>query len=133
MGTMRRARAVYVAALLVGLAALQVRAQVEQFRSGYRPFAHAPTRVPYSWDMFAIRLDRCVVGWDPPLQIEGQRVARWHDRLPDVEFDSIFNEASWYAAAAGRGCEYRTTPRTTAILKCFGSNGESHEFGFDCP
>jgi hypothetical protein len=130
---MRRARVLYVGGLLLGLAGVQLWAQVDQARSGYRPFAHAPTRVPYSWDMFSIRLDRCIVGWDPPLRMEGQRVARWHDRLPDVEFDSVFNDVDWYKAAAVRACEYRTAPETMAVLKCFGSNGESHEFGFDCP
>ena len=54
--------------------------------------------------MFAIRLDRCIVGWDPPLEVEGQRVARWHDRIPAIEFDTVFNDSDWYVAAAARGC-----------------------------
>jgi hypothetical protein len=128
-----RRRALYVAALLSGLALLQVGAQVLQVRAGFRPFAQPPVRVPYSWDMFAIRLDRCVIGWDPPLEVDGERVARWHDRLPLLEFDTVFNDADWYEAAAARGCAYRKEARTAAMLKCFRSNGEVHELGFDCP
>jgi hypothetical protein len=128
-----RARALYVAVLLGLLVAVQLRAQVVQFMSGYRPLSHPPIRVPYSWDMFAIRLDRCVVGWDPPLDVDGQRVARWHDRLPDLEFDTVFNDADWYASAAARGCAYRTRPATTAYLKCFSSDGRTDERSFDCP
>ncbi|HTB76109.1 MAG TPA: hypothetical protein VK762_22825 [Polyangiaceae bacterium] len=128
-----RARALYVAVLLGLLAAVQLRAQVVQLMSGYRPLSHPPTRVPYSWDMFAIRLDRCVVGWDPPLDVDGQRVARWHDRLPDLEFDTVFNDADWYASAAARGCAYRTRPATTVYLKCFSSDGRTDERSFDCP
>lgn len=128
-----RARALYVAILLGVLAAVQLRAQVVQVLSGYRPLSHPPIRVPYSWDMFAIRLDRCVVGWDPPLDVDGQRVARWHDRLPDIEFDAVFNDADWYAAAAARGCAYRSHASTTVYLKCFSSDGRTNERSFDCP
>jgi hypothetical protein len=83
--------------------------------------------------MFAIRLDRCVVGWDPPLSIEGQRVARWHDRIPSIEFDSVFNDERWYVAAAGRGCMYRSQPATVAYLKCFSSSGREDERSYACP
>jgi hypothetical protein len=128
----KRVRILYVAALLGVLAVVQVRAQVLQLEAGYRPFAHAPDRVPFSWDMFAIRLDRCVVGWDPPLAIEGQKVARWHDRLPALEFDTVFNDAQWYASAAQRACMYRTEQQTKAMLQCFSSDGQVHEYVFDC-
>lgn len=128
-----RARLVYVVALLGLLAVVQLRAQIVQIQSGFRLLSHPPGRVPYSWDMFAIRLDRCVVGWDPPLSIDGQRVARWHDRLPALEFDSVFNDARWYVSAAGRGCMYRSQPATVAYLKCFSSNGREDERSYACP
>jgi hypothetical protein len=128
-----RHRALYVALLLMVLAAVQLRAQVLQLCAGYRPFAHPPTRVPYSWDMFAIRLDRCVVGWRPPLEIEGRSVARWHDREAPIEFDTVFNEAGHYVAAAERGCDYRRAPWTSAHLQCFSSDGGVREFTLDCP
>jgi hypothetical protein len=112
---------------------MQVSAQIVQFASGFRPFSHAPTRVPYSWDMFAIRMERCVVTWDPPLDVDGERVSRWHDRLPGLEFDSVFNESDSYQAAAERGCSYRTGRPTVADLLCFGSDGGVHETSFHCP
>jgi hypothetical protein len=127
-----RARALYVAVLLSVLVLVQLGAQALQVQSGYRPLSHPPGRVPYSWDMFAIRIDRCVVGWDPPLEVDGQRVARWHDRLPTLEFDAVFNDADWYASAAARGCAFRTQAETTAYLKCFSSDGRVDEHAFDC-
>jgi hypothetical protein len=127
-----RARVLYFALFLSLLVAVQLRAQVVQLEAGYRPLSHAPGRVPFSWDMFAIRLDRCVVGWDPPLEVDGQRVARWHDRLPAIEFDAVFNDVAWYEVAAQRGCAYRTQPATVAYLKCFSSDGRADERSFDC-
>jgi hypothetical protein len=128
-----RARVLYFSGLLGLLVIVQLGALVEQFRSGFRPFAHPPGRVPYSWDMFAIRLDRCIVGWDPPLEVEGQRVARWHDRIPALEFDTVFNDSDWYEAAAGRGCQYRTRAATTTYLRCFRSDGTTDERSYACP
>ena len=128
-----RARPIYFALLLSLLAVVQLRAQVIQLQAGYRPLSHPPVRVPYSWDMFAIRLDRCVVGWDPPLNVDGERVARWHDRLPALEFDTMFNDADWYVSAAARGCEYRTRAATATYLKCFSSDGGVDERRYDCP
>jgi hypothetical protein len=128
-----RARVLYFAGLFGLLVAVQVRAQAQQLQSGFRPFSHPPVRVPYSWDMFAIRLDRCIVGWDPPLEVEGRRVARWHDRIPALEFDTVFNDVDWYRAAAARGCEYRTQAATIAYLRCFRSDGTADERAYDCP
>jgi hypothetical protein len=126
-------RAAYFATLLGLLVLVQVGAQLAQIAFGYRPFRHPPTRVPYSWDMFAIRLDRCVVGWDPPLDVEGERVARWHDREAPIEFDTVFNEANWYKANAANGCSYRTRARTVASMMCFSSDGGVDELSFPCP
>ena len=128
-----RARLVYFGSLLAIMAIVQLRAQCQQVMSGFCPFSHPPTRVPYSWDMFAIRLDRCVVAWDPPLDIEGQRVGRWQDREPPFEFDTVFNDIAWYRSAVLRACTYRRGKPTIARLTCFRSDGEAHEFGFDCP
>jgi hypothetical protein len=130
---MRRVRLLYVTLLLGALVALQARALVAQFDAGFVPFAHPPIRVAYSWDMFAIRMDRCSIGWNPPLDVDGQRVARWHDRLPALEFDTVFNESASYGAAAIRACQYKTARATHVTMTCFASDGSSHEYGFDCP
>jgi hypothetical protein len=128
-----RAKAVYVATLLVVLAGVQVRAQLGQWAAGFRPFAHAPTRVPYSWDMFAIRINRCAVRWDPPLSVEGARVARWSDRTAPIEFDTVYNDVRSYAAVATAACGYRTAPETVMTLQCFLSDGGTGEYASACP
>lgn len=135
-GQRRRAlgvvRALYCAALLGALAVVQVHAETRQFRSGYRPFGHAPSRVPYSWDMFAIRIDRCVIRWDPPLQIEGQPVAAWHDRAYPLEFDTIYDQTRSYETAAAAACRFRTSPRTKASLICATAAGRIDSDDIDC-
>jgi len=128
-----RSRAVYVAVLVAALGAVQGVALVLQFKGGFVPFVHAPTRVPYSWDMFSIKIDRCVVAWDPPLSIEGRRVASWHDRMPDLEFDGVFNNGFYYAAAAQAACAYRTDAPTAATVTCFTGDGSVHAGRIDCP
>ncbi len=128
-----RPRHLYFALLLAALAVVQVRAEILQVCAGFRPFLHAPTRVPYSWDMFAIRIDRCVVTWDPPLLIEGARVSRWRDRASSIEFDTVYNGSGAYMAAAWHGCAFRTAPKTAAHLVCLTGDGEIHESTFSCP
>jgi hypothetical protein len=128
-----RPRQLYVALLLASLVVLQVRAEILQVCAGFRPFFHAPARVPYSWDMFAIRIDRCVITWDPPLLIDGDRVARWRDRAFSIEFDTVYNDSRYYMAAAWRGCANRTSPKTAAHLVCLTAEGKIHESTFACP
>lgn len=89
--------------------------------------------MPYSWDMFAIRLDRCVVGWAPPLAIEGERVATWHDRAYALEFDTIYDHARQYAAAALAACAFRTSARTRVTLTCAESDGTMATDAVGCP
>jgi hypothetical protein len=127
------AKAVYVAVLLAVLAGVQVRAQVAQWAGGYRPFAQAPSRVAYSWDMFAIRMDRCAVRWSPPLSIGGASVARWSDREPPVEFDTVYNDVRSYEAVATAACAYRTARDTVTTLECFLGDGGTDERSIDCP
>jgi hypothetical protein len=103
-----------------------------QLRSGYRPLTHPPARVPYSWDMFAIRIERCVVSWYPPLQIDGRPVARWHDRMPPIEFDHVFNEALTYEVASQAACKYRTDASTVAAITCFRGDGGIDERRIPC-
>jgi hypothetical protein len=128
-----RAKVTYVAILLLCVAGVQVRAAFGQWAAGFRPFAHAPARVPYSWDMFAIRLDRCVVRWDPPLSIDGVRVARWSDRVWPIEFDSVYNDVDSYDAVAAAACAYRTAPATAIALECFLGDGGADDHSIACP
>ncbi|MCL2450695.1 MAG: hypothetical protein FWD17_17245 [Polyangiaceae bacterium] len=128
-----RLRLAYVAGLLALLAFVQIRAQVGQFAAGFRPFARAPARVAYSWDMFAIHMSRCAVSWDPPLAIDGRSVATWRDRLWPIEFDSVYDDVGAYDNAARAACAYRSSPSTEAKLECYLANGGVDEHSFACP
>ena len=114
-------------------ATLNIALVAAQVEGGFRPFSHAPSRVPYSWDMFAIRIDRCVVGWSPPLWVEGARIGRWRDRSAPIEFDTVYNDARHYEAAAQAGCAYRVDPGTVASIECLLGDGGVHEAAMACP
>jgi hypothetical protein len=134
MSEPRRALArTYVMLLLGLLVVVQVRAEIEQVVAGYRPFCHPPSRVPYSWDMFAIRIERCVVDWDPPLAIQGRSVAHWRDRTWPLEFDSVYNEEGTYEQVARGACVYRSAPATAVALRCFLADGGVDARSFECP
>ncbi len=122
----------YCLALLAALVLVQGRAEVRQWEGGYRPFGPAPVRVPYSWDMFAIRIDRCSIRWDPPIEIAGARVSRWHDRTFPLEFDTVYDRAQAYEGAAQLGCAFRTTPKTVFNLVCVHGDGLIDESSFAC-
>jgi hypothetical protein len=128
-----RLQLAYVVALLAFLAGLQLRAEAGQIAAGFRPFAHPPARVAYSWDMFAIRLDRCAVQWEPPLAIDGRLVSTWRDRVWPIEFDSVYNDVHSYDSVARAACAYRTAPATEARLQCFLADGGVDEHSFECP
>lgn len=123
----------YVALILALLAGVQVWAQVGQVASGYRPLTHAPVRVPFSWDMFAIKIERCAVSWQPPLLIDGKPVAKWRDRSAALEFDTVFDEAFYYDDAARLGCAFRSARVTTLTVACASSDGEVRELRSLCP
>ncbi len=128
-----KGRAAYFLALCFTLIILQLRAQVVQLRAGYRPFGQAAKRVAFSWDMFAVRIERCAVTWDPPLFIEGKRVARWRDRGTYFEWDTAMANAEGYEQEALDACDYRTAPSTTVGMACVNSDGDTSETLFRCP
>jgi hypothetical protein len=122
----------YCAALCLALTVAQVAAQFGQLQAGFRPFSHAPGRVPYSWDMFAIQIDRCTMSWDPPIVVDGKKVSRWTDRTWLLEFDTVYNRAGTYLGVASRGCQYRDSPKTFARLVCVTADGAIHDPSFAC-
>jgi hypothetical protein len=128
--TSTRARAAYVVGLCTLLAAVQLRAEVVQVARGYRPFHHAPQRVPFSWDMFAVKIERCAVVWSPPLSIDGHAVATWRDRGVPVEWDSVTDIAG-YEQTARAACAYKTAP-TTVTMTCAEVDGQVREHTFPC-
>jgi hypothetical protein len=123
----------YFAVLFGVIVVVQVAALILQARAGFVPFRHAPTRVPYSWDMFAIQISRCEITWEPPLAIKGSRVAQWNDRGPRLEFEPVFNTPDDYERAARVGCFYRTSPHTVATLHCAIADGTEDERRIECP
>jgi hypothetical protein len=126
-------RAAYFIGLCFMLVALQLRAQVLQVSAGYRPFGRAPKRVAFSWDMFAGGIERCAVAWDPPLSIEGKRVARWRDRGTYFEWDNAMANVESYEQTALDACDYRTAPATIVRMSCINSDGNASETWFRCP
>ena len=97
------------------------------------PSPPPPVRVPFSWDMFAIKIERCAVSWQPPLLIDGKPVAKWRDRSAALEFDTVFDEASYYDDAALLGCAFRSARVTTLTVACASSDGEVRELRSLCP
>ena len=129
----KQIKLVYIISLCTVLAGVQGTALRMQFHLGFRPVHHSPQRVAFSWDMFAIAIERCTVDWTPPLSIDGKSVARWQDRNLPLEFDSVFNRAADYEVAAKRACVYKTNAMTTALITCAGSDGQVHERTLRCP
>lgn len=127
------ARAAYVACLLFALAGAQVAAQAVQLSSGFRPLSHPPTRVALSWDMFAIKIDRCAVRWEPPITVDQRPVARWRDRTAPLEFDTVYNVARDWDDAALYGCGFREGRPTTVHVACATSDGEVRDVARFCP
>lgn len=126
-------RAAYFLALCLSLAALQLRAGVMQLHGGYWPFGQAAKRVDFSWDMFAVPIERCAVSWDPALSIEGKRVVHWRDRGLYFEWDSAMANEESYQAEALDACAYRTAPVTFVRMSCIGSDGAESDTRFPCP
>jgi hypothetical protein len=119
-----------VAVLLAGLVTLQALAFGAQIRAGFRPFGGPPGRVPFSWDMFAVRIERCDLRWDPPLPL-GDGVDRLRDVAPALGWDPVFDRCEEYREAGLEGCYFARGP-TRVILRCVTPEGDVVD-AFDCP
>jgi hypothetical protein len=122
----------FVAAFLAVLFLPQAAAFALQIAGGYRPFVTAPGRVPLSWDMFAIRIVRCDVTWEPPLLIGEQRVAAMREAGWPLEWDVTYDTIGAYRHEALRGCNFAVAP-TTAHLLCFTHDGRTETADVACP
>lgn len=99
----------YVVGFLLFLMAFQLRALALQFQSGFQLFGHEPTRVLFSWDMFATRTERCTMEWDPPLQ--RTPVGPLNDlRQLSVpfEWDVIYDSVQDYEYVGRMGCAFES-------------------------
>jgi hypothetical protein len=126
-------RALYVVGICVTLVVVQLGAQILQLAHGYRPFGHPATRVAFSWDMFAVGIERCTVTWDPPLSIKGKTVARWRDPGTTLEWDTAMADADGYEQVALDACDYRTATPTVVLVTCINSHGGRSATRFRCP
>lgn len=124
---------VYFLGLTCVLVTLQLGAQGVQLARGYRPFGRPAMRVAFSWDMFAVGIERCAVSWDPPLFIEGKSIARWRDRGTYFEWDNAMANVEGYEQTAVDACDYRTAPVTMVRMSCINSDGDASETRFRCP
>jgi hypothetical protein len=122
----------FVACFLALLFVPQAVAFGLQFAGGFRPFVKAPGRVPLSWDMFAIRISRCDVRWDPPLRIGSARIPAMRDASFPLEWDVTYDTISEYRHEARLGCNYAVGP-TTAHLLCFTPDGRTSTDTVTCP
>jgi hypothetical protein len=125
-----RRRRLGVLILSTGLVTVQALAFGAQIWSGFRPFGAPPLRIPFSWDMFAVRIERCDLRWDPPLPI-GNGVARLRDVAPALEWDPVYSRREHYREAGRRACYFAEVP-TRVLLRCFTPEGEVVD-AFDCP
>jgi hypothetical protein len=113
-------RPALVATFLAPLVVVQAWGQVEQVREGFRPFGAPPHRVAFSWDMFAVKVERCVVSFDPPIDVGGRVVSSYAALRPPVEWDVVWDVADDYEAAA----RDLACPRGAhAEVRCFVANG----------
>jgi hypothetical protein len=109
--------------VIVVLVLLQAGAMQDQFASGFRPFAQEPTRQPFSWDMFAIRISRCNILWTPPLKTRtGLEVTSMADLSVTIEWNPVMNTIEQYMGFAMWMCK-RSLPAAMGIrharLICF--------------
>ncbi|MEO5969886.1 MAG: hypothetical protein ABIQ95_08160 [Bdellovibrionia bacterium] len=125
----------YVVALLGFLIVLQLRALFQQFESGFRPFAHDPVRVAFSWDMFATRTERCLMEWDPPLESTpiGTLSGLKQLSLP-FEWDLIYDSLEQYQYVGQMGCafESKASNKIRVRIQCFAPEGEKIYREFYC-
>jgi hypothetical protein len=120
-----------VALFLVLLAAPQLAALARQFQLGFRPLGKAPSRVPLSWDMFAVGIERCSVEWSPPVSTPLGRLSSLRDASVRLEWDLVSDSVAGYETWARWGCRHAAGP-TRARLRCFTMDGRAENDAFDC-
>ena len=122
-------RRVGAAILLAGLATVQAVACGAQIWTGFRPFGAPPIRVPFSWDMFSVPIERCDLRWIPPLPA-GKGLGRLRDLAPLLEWDPVGDRVEEYRETGREGCFFARVP-TRVLLRCVTPEGEVRDV-FDC-
>jgi len=122
-----RAVAVFLAVLILP----QAFAFGRQFALGFRPLGPAPTRVPLSWDMFATRIERCRLGWTPPLPTAQGRLSTLRDLSPRLEWDVVGDRMEQYEFWGRKLCG-EALQSTQVDMRCVRQDGSWEERRFDC-
>jgi hypothetical protein len=120
-----------VLAFLSLLAIPQAFAFVQQFREGFRPFKTAPHRVPFSWDMFSVRIERCDITWEPPLPLPNGPLYRLHQKAKLLEWDFSLDQESDYQLLAHWACSEFHQPSRASLL-CFKPEGKEVPSVVEC-
>lgn len=131
MVTSARRRPAYVLAFLSLLAIPQGYAFVRQFREGFRPLRTAPQRIPFSWDMFAVRIERCDVLWTPPLPLPEGPLYRLHQKSRRLEWDFVLDRAEDYRSLAEWACGRFRRPFHASLI-CFTPEGKVVPSALEC-
>jgi hypothetical protein len=121
-----------VLAFIAALCFPQIAALAFQFFLGFRPFSQDPTRVPFSWDMFANRVERCAVSWKSPLVIGKNSYSKLHDFTLPFEWDVVFDRTLDYRSAAFALCHEWSQSENSASLRCFLPDGTHFNDEFRC-
>jgi hypothetical protein len=88
--------------------------------------------VALSWDMFAVRIERCRLAWTPPVSTPAGRLSSLRDLSPALEWDVVADDARAYPYAGSWGCSY-ARERTRVETECFYPEGRSEAHVYDCP
>ncbi len=112
----------------------QLYAFKRQFDLGFQIGKQAPVRVPFSWDMFATRTERCEICWNPPLRLKGfGQVTCLKDLSQPFEWELIYDQKSVYQWVAQWACYQDQATGRMIHLQCFGLDGGVEESSIPCP
>ncbi len=123
----------YVFGFLLLLVVPQLIAITSEFREGFRPFKHEPVRVPFSWDMFSNRVERCALEWSPPLKGPEGALASLKQFGTTLEWDVIYDHVDNYRAMGLWLCGMGGPNNGSHVrLKCFLPQGTRIEDDIAC-
>jgi hypothetical protein len=113
-------------ALLLGIP--QLVGFSRQFGAGFRPFGAAPGRVTLSWDMFATRIERCGINWNPALP---GGIFELSQKSRAVEWQAVADTRAGYERIAAWACSKYHRP-LRALLTCFLPSGKGESRVVEC-
>jgi hypothetical protein len=103
-----------------------------QFVNGYMPFLREPNPTFFSWDMFANRVERCVLEWNPPLDFPNHpQTTSLLQLAPKLEWGITYNHVADYEWARGWLC-WRSQKKARVGLNCFLPIGIEIKNELDC-